>query len=305
MQRRNFIKNTLLATGALSVVSPDSWASIVSGMNRSKITADSGLKKSIMWGSVGMEGTVLEKCKAIKAAGFEGIEPNSHMDRKEVLDAMQATGLVASSVCNSKHWNLLLSHPDKEVRQQGMEAMIVAMEDAKAYGTDAVLLVPGRVDENVTYDECWERSTECIRELALAAQKLQVKICIENVWNNFLLSPIEARTYVDQFNSPYVRFYFDCGNILVFGWPEQWIKILGDRIGRIHIKEYSKQIGDKQGRSAGFGVSLTEGDVRWKEVIQQIRSDYKGVWLTTEQGTSKTPEELLDLNNRLDKIMAM
>ena len=305
MQRRNFIKNTLFATGVLSVASFDSWASITSDRKVSKITSDSVLKKSIMWGSVGMEGTILEKCKAIKTAGFEGIEPNSHMDRNEILEAMQATGLIASSVCNSKHWNLLLSSPDREIRQQGMEAMIVAMEDAKAYGTDAVLLVPGRVDENVSYDECWNRATACIKEMLPAAQELQVKICIENVWNNFILSPLEACTFVDQFNSPYVGFYFDCGNILVYGWPEQWIKILGDRIGRIHIKEYSKQIGDKQGRSAGFGVPLTEGDVRWKEVMEEIRNSYQGGWLTTEQGNSKTPDELKDLNSRLDKIMAL
>ena len=304
MHRRYFFKKSLLAAGALSVSSLDSFAAIASKMEINQ-APQSGLKKSIMWGTVGMEGTVLEKCKAIKAAGFDGIEPNSHMDRKEVLDAMQATGLKASSVCNSKHWNLLLSHPDREIRQQGMEAMIVAMEDAKAYGTDAVLLVPGRVDENVSYDDCWKRSTACIRQLLPVAQDLKVKICIENVWNNFILSPLEARAYIDQFNSPYVGFYFDCGNILVYGWPEQWINILGYRIGRIHIKEFSKQIGDKQGRSAGFGVKLTEGDVRWKEVMQQIRNEYTGGWLTTEQGNSKSLEELKDLNSRLSKIMAM
>jgi hexulose-6-phosphate isomerase len=304
MQRRNFIKNSFLAAGALSVGSFDSFASIDSAMEVRK-TSQSTLKKSIMWGTVGVEGTVLEKCKAIKAAGFEGIEPNSHMNRNEVIEAMQATGLTASSVCNSKHWNLLLSHPDIEIRKQGIEAQIVAMEDAKAYGTDAVLLVPGRVDENVSYDECWNRATACIKELIPAAQELKVKICIENVWNNFILSPIEARSFVDQFNSPFVGFYFDIGNILVYGWPEQWIKILGNRVGRIHIKEFSKQIGDKQGNRAGFGVQLTEGDVRWKEVMQQIRSNYQGGWLTTEQGSSKTLEELKDLNVRFDKILSL
>jgi len=304
MQRRNFIKNTLFATGALSVASFESFASLSAVLDVGQ-PSQATLKKSIMWGSVGMEGTILEKCKAIKAAGFEGIEPNSHMNRNEVLAAMQATGLKASSVCNSKHWNLLLSHPDSEIRKQGMEAMIVAMEDARAYGTDAVLLVPGRVDENVSYDDCWNRATECIKELIPAARELKVKMCLENVWNNFILSPIEASAFVDQFNSPYVGFYFDCGNILVYGWPEQWIKILGSRIGRIHIKEYSKQIGDKQGRSAGFGVKLTEGDVRWKEVMQQIRNSYQGGWLTTEQGSSKTLEELKDLSSRFDKILAM
>jgi len=294
----------MFISGALSIASFENFASIASGMGVGK-TSQSTLRKSIMWGTVGMEGTVLDKCKAIKAAGFEGIEPNSHMNRNEVLDAMQATGLKASSVCNSKHWNLLLSHPDVEIRKQGMEAMVVAMEDAKAYGTDAVLLVPGRVDENVSYDDCWSRASACIKELLPAAQQLKVKICIENVWNNFILSPLEARNFVDQFNSPYVGFYFDIGNIVVYGWPEQWIRILGDRIGRIHIKEYSKQIGDKQGRNAGFGVKLTEGDVRWKEVMSQIRSSYQGGWLTTEQGSSKTLEELKDLNDRFDKILAM
>jgi hexulose-6-phosphate isomerase len=216
VRRRNFIKNTLWATGALSVASFEGFASNASEMEVGKISQTT-FKKSIMWGTVGMEGSILEKCKAIKVAGFDGVEPNSHMDRQEMLEAMQATGLKASSVCNSRHWNLLLSHPDIEIRKQGMEAMIVAMEDAKAYGTDAVLLVPGRVDENVSYDDCWSRATECIKELLPAAQKLQVKMCIENVWNNFILSPLEARTFVDQFNSPYVRFYFDCGNILVYG----------------------------------------------------------------------------------------
>ena len=143
MDRRNFIKNSLIATGTLSVASFGNVATIASEMLVGQ-APQSGFKKSIMWGTVGMQGTVLEKCKAIKEAGFDGIEPNSHMDRQEVLDAMQATGLKASSVCNSKHWNLLLSHPDREIRKQGIEAMIIAMEDAKAYGTDAVLLVPDR-----------------------------------------------------------------------------------------------------------------------------------------------------------------
>ncbi|MDR2233353.1 MAG: sugar phosphate isomerase/epimerase [Tannerella sp.] len=316
MKRRNFIKNSMLAAGAMSMASLEKLAAST-GVNvydnatastlapEIREASQSAFKKAIMWGSVGMEGSVLDKCKAIKAAGFDGIEPNSHMDRKEVLAAMQETGLLASDVCNSKHWNLLLSSPDKAIRRQGIEAMIVAMEDAKAYGTDAVLLVPGRVDENVTYEECWKRSTDGIWQLLPVAQELKVKICIENVWNNFLMSPMEARTYIDQFGSPFVGSYFDCGNILAFGWPEQWLKILGTRVGRIHIKEYSKSVADKAGRSAGFNVPLTEGEVRWKEVMQQARNSYNGVWLTTEQGSSKSLAELKDLSSRLDKILAM
>lgn len=319
MERRNFIKKTLLATGALSVASTGSFVSAI-GSSGSPATDNTDvlspdgqmisenttpLLKSIMWGTVGLQGSVLDKCKAIKAAGFDGIEPNSHMDRNEVSDAMKATGLKASSVCNSKHWELLLSHPDVDVRRKGVDAMIVAMEDAVAYGTDAVLLVPGRVDEHTSYEDCWKRSTECIKELVPVAEKMRVKICIENVWNNFLLSPVEMRVYLEQFDSSFVRMYFDCGNILVYGWPEHWIPTLGSLIGRIHIKEFSRQKADKEGRWAGFNAKLTEGDVRWKEVMATIRHHYTGGWLTTEQGSSKTAEELKDLSKRLDDILAL
>ena len=315
MERRNFIKKALITTGAISVASTEGFISAIN--KQSPVLSDyqantatspensSSLLKSIMWGTIDMNGSVLDKCKAIKAAGFDGIEPNSHMDRNEVLDAMKATGLKASSVCNSKHWEVPMSHPEAELRKKGIENMIVAMEDAKAYGTDAVLLVPGRVDDNTSYEDCWKRSTECIKELVPIAEKMHIKICVENVWNNFLLSPLEMRYYLEQFNSPYVGMYFDCGNILIYGWPEQWISILGNRIGRIHIKEFSKQKADKEGRGAGFDVKLTEGDVRWKEVMAEIKRSYTGGWLTTEQGSSKSADELKDLSRRLDKILAM
>lgn len=304
MQRRNFIKSAALVTGALSLSSirEEAFAAPSASIPQ---PPPGPFRKSIMWGTVGMEGSVLDKCKAIKAAGYDGIEPNSHMDRKEVLDAMKETGLVASSVCCSTHWSKPLSHPDTAVQEEGIEGIKVALEDAKAYGTDALLVVPGTVSDAVSYDECWSRSTANIRKLLPTAQKLGVKICIENVWNNFLLSPMEARNYVDQFDSPYVRFYFDCGNILVYGWPEQWIKILGDRIGRIHIKEFSQKQANSKGKWEGFNVKLTEGDVNWQKVMEEARKSYPSVWLTTEQGSSKTPEDLKDLCSRLNKIIAL
>ena len=303
MQRRNFIKNTLLATGALTL--PVAGSGIFSGTLITSKQRVVDFKKSIMWGTVGIQGSVLDKCRAVKEAGFQGIEPNSHMDRQEVIDAVRDTGLEITDVCCSTHWNKPLSHPDEKVRQEGIEGVIVALEDAHAYGTDAILLVPGVVSDSVEYDECWNRSVEGIKKLLLTAEKLKVKICVENVWNNFLLSPMEASYFVDQFNSDYVKFYLDCGNLLVYGWPEQWIKILGNRIGRIHIKEFSKQIADRQGRSAGFGAPLTEGDVNWAKVMSALRRYYQNVWLTTEQGNNKTLEELKDLSGRFDKICSL
>lgn len=305
MHRREFIKHALFATGALSFSVLKGNDLLSASRGEVDNTPAEPFRKSIMWGTVGMEGSVLDKCKAIKAAGFDGIEPNSHMDRAEVLAAMKATGLKASSVCNAQHWAKPLSHPDTAVREEGIAAMIVAMEDAKAYGTNAVLLVPGAVNEDCSYEDCWNRSTACIKKLVPIAEKLKVKMCLENVWNNFILSPIEARNYIDQFDSAYVASYFDCGNILVYGWPEQWISTLGHRIGRIHIKEFSKQIADKEGRWAGFGAPLTEGDVNWAKVMEQTRKHYKGGWLTTEQGSGNSPEELQDLCTRLNKILTL
>lgn len=290
-----------MATGTFSLAGSQSFA----GSMTSTRPAAANFKKSIMWGTVGIDGSVLDKCKAIKEAGFQGIEPNSHMDRKEVIDAAKATGLAITDVCCSTHWGKPLSHPDAAIRREGIDGAMVALEDAKAYGTDAILLVPGVVNDTIAYDECWNRSTEGIKNLLSTAEKMKVKICIENVWNNFLLSPMEACRFVDQFNTPCVKFYFDCGNIPVYGWPEQWIRILGDRIGRIHIKEFSRQIADKQGRGAGFGAPLTEGDVNWAKVMEALRKSYQNVWLATEQGSNKTLDELKDLSKRFDKILSL
>jgi len=256
--------------------------------------------KSVMWATVKLEGSVADKCKAIKAAGFAGIEPNSHMNRNEVIDAMKANGLSASSVCSTAPGGL--ANPDAGIRQKAIESVIVALEDAKAYGADDVLVVPGRVDENTAYDECWKRSVDSVKKMLPTAKKLKVNICIENVWNNFLLSPMEAAKYVDQFKSPYVKFYFDIGNVVNYGWPEQWIRILGNRIGCVHIKEFHRQAAENKGRWEGFNVPLTEGTIHWAKVMEELRKNYQGGWLVSEQGAPKTPEELKDISDRFDKI---
>lgn len=255
-----------------------------------------------MWGSNGVGKTIPEKFQTAKVAGFDGIEAMSHLDRNEVLKARDATGLAVPSVCGALHWKYLLSDPDPKVRENGIEALKVALEDAQAYGADTVLLVPGRVTDTVRYDECWDRSVAEIRKALPLAEKLNVKIAIENVWNNFLLSPIEAAQYIDQFQSAMVKAYFDCGNILAYGWPEQWIKILGNRIAKVHIKEYSRKIADTQGKSAGFNVKLREGDVNWSAVMKSFDEIGYNGWTTIEQSGGETPEGLKDLCDRLKLI---
>ena len=295
MNRRQFAKNTLMASALISASSVTGFSNIIAAPTRS-------LKKGIMWGNIEVGKTILEKFQAAKLAGFDGVEPMSHLDRNEVLKARDTTGLMIPSVCNALHWKYLLSDPDPKVREEGVAALKVSLEDAKAYGADTVLLVPGRVSDTVSYDDCWKRSVQEIKKVIPLAEKLNVKIAIENVWNNFLLSPMEAASYVDQFQSKSIGFYFDCGNILVYGWPEQWIKILGPRIAKVHIKEFSRKIADKQGKGAGFEVKLQEGDVNWSAVMKALDDIGYNGWTTIEQAGGDTPEGLKDLCDRLKKI---
>jgi L-ribulose-5-phosphate 3-epimerase len=297
MNRRQFAKNTLMASAAVSMASLPGFSEIMTTPSRN-------LKKGIMWGNIGFGQTIMDKFLAAKSAGFDGVEVMSNLNRDEVLKARDATGLIIPSVCGADHWKFPLSDPDPAVREQGVAALRLALQDAAAYGADTVLLVPGRVSETVTYDECWTRSVDEIKKVIPMATDLKVKIALENVWNNFLLSPMEAASFVDQFRSAYVGFYFDCGNVLIYGWPEQWIKILGRRLAKVHIKEFSRKIADKQGRGAGFDVKLLEGDVNWSKVMKALDDiGYEG-WTTIEQPGGDTPEGLHDLCSRLGTIHA-
>jgi hexulose-6-phosphate isomerase len=294
MNRRQFAKNTMMASCILT-------AAPLSGIISSSLPARS-LKKGIMWGSIGYGNSIMAKFQAAKDAGFDGVEVMSHMNRDEVLKAKMETGLPVPSVCGELHWKYTLSDPDPEIRKKGLDALKVSIEDASVYGADTVLLVPGTVSDTVSYDECWNRAADEIIKAIPLAEKLKVKIALENVWNNFLLSPMEAVSYVDSFKSPFVGFYFDCGNILAYGWPEQWIKILGKRIAKVHIKEYSRKIAEKQGKGAGFNVKLTEGDVSWTNVMKALdHAGYNG-WTTIEQPGGDTAAGLKDLCTRLGNI---
>lgn len=262
-------------------------------------------KKAIMWGTVGGKGSVAEKMKAIKAAGFDGTEMMGRMDQAEVLKARDESGLEIPSVCCAHHWKLTLSNPDPKIRAEGLEDLKQTLRDARAYGAGSILLVPGVVNEQVTYEDCWKRSIEQIRLAIPLAQELGVKISVENVWNNFITVETEAVRYLDEINSPWVGWHFDCGNIIRYGDPIAWIKALGKHINRVHIKEYSR---DKAMRAGdvwkGFNAALHEGANNWPGIIKAlIEAGYSG-HLITEQGGGDTPEGLRDLCQRLEKIIA-
>jgi len=262
------------------------------------------IKKGIMWGTIGLKGSVLEKMKAAKEAGFEGVEMMSHMNQDEVLRARDEAGVLIPSVCGAHHWAKPLSHPDPKVRAEGVAALEQSLRDAKRYGASSVLQVPCVVNKEISYADAYTRSQAELRKAIPLAEELGVKIAIENVWNQFLLSPLEAARYIDELNSPAVGWHFDVGNVVTYGWPEQWIRILGRRIQKLHIKEFSRKRRDQEGLWKGFDVALMEGDNDWPAVMKAVDEiGYTG-WAITEQSGGNTPEGLKDLAQRLGKILA-
>lgn len=299
MNRRSFLQTSGLALAAAALVPRPGLAAEPAASSSSP-----KLRKAIMYTTVGVKGTVLEKFKAIKEAGFEGVEPMSDMNQDEVVEALQQTGLKAASVCCNTHWAKPLSDRDPAVRAVGLEGLQRSLRDAKRYGATSVLLVPAVVNKQVSYSDAYTRSQEEIRKALPLAEELGVKIAIENVWNQFLLSPLEAARYVDEFQSPWVGWHFDIGNIITFGWPEQWIRILGPRIVKLHIKEYSRKKRDAEGLGKGFNVPFLEGDNDWPSIMKALEEiGYRG-WGIAEQPGGSSPEGLKDLSDRMTRIFA-
>ena len=263
------------------------------------------LKKAIMLGTLSIKGTLAEKLKAAKDAGYEGVEPHGGMNQQEVLDALGSSGLKAASVCCHTHWKQTLTHNDEATREAGLQGVLTTLRDAKAYGADSILVVPGTVSEEVSYDVAWERSIAQLKKAVPLAKELGVRISIENVWNNFILSPLEAVKFLDDVGDPIVGWHFDIGNVGRFGWAEQWIKVLGKRINRIHVKEFDTKKMKEEGLYKGFDCDLTEGTNNWPAIMKALdEAGYSG-WAISEQRGGNIFNGLQKLTAGMDKIFAM
>jgi hexulose-6-phosphate isomerase len=301
MNRKGFIKSAALMAGAAAIVPPTLSASVSQAKATSKVT----LKKSLGFGMIKEELSLTDKFKLVKDLGFDGIEFNSpiDLDKSEILEAKAKSGIELPSVVNKDHWKKPLSDPNPEVRSQCIQSVAQSLQDVKDFGGDTVLVVPGVVNENVTYEQAYNTALNSIRELIPYAEKTGMQIALENVWNNFLISPVEAKRFVDEINHPLVGWYFDIGNILRYGWPEHWIKTLNSRIMKLHIKEYSRELMNTKGLWEGFKVNLLEGDNNWPVVMKAVSEiNHRGGWLTAEvSGGDRI--RLKDISERMDRII--
>lgn len=259
--------------------------------------------KAVKYYMVQVPGTLLDKFKLLKELGFDGIELDSPggPTAEEVTRCKHETGLMVPGVVDSVHWKECLSDANGDVRAKGLDALKQALRDCKAYGGTSVLLVPGKVTKDVTYQQCWDRSVAEIKKAVPLAEELGIQILIENVWNDFLTDPKEMARFIDDCGSKTVGAHFDTGNTVRYSPPHEWIPVLGQRIKKLDIKDYKKQPDGNLG--AGFNVKLMKGDVDWPRVMLELKlSEYVG-WGTAEiQGGDR--EWLTDVAARMDKIFA-
>ena len=268
-------------------------------------TSKRNLRKAIMYSTIGVKGSVLEKFRAMKEAGFEGVEPMGGMNREEVLAALKDTGLQAASVCCHTHWEKPLSAPDEATRKIGFDGLVQSLQDAKTYGATSVLLVPGVARDGVTYQQCFERSIVEIKKAIPVASDAGVRIAIENVGNNFIMSPEQAIAYLDAINSEWVGWHFDIGNAGRVGPAERWIQLLGKRIVKIHVKDFSAKPA-APGAHTGGRPKLLDGDTNWPAVMNALDDAGYSGWAISEQPTDQASdlESARDLARRMDKIFA-
>jgi len=224
---------------------------------------------------------------------------SSEAQCKEIAREAASVGIEISSLATGLYWGKLPTSSDANVRKESVEITHKVLHIAKWLGVDAMLYIPGAVDvffdaksEHLPYKECWKRASESLKKSVKVAEKLKVNICVENVWNKFLLSPLDYCNFIDSFKSQYVKAYFDVGNVRLLGFPEHWIEMLGrKRLGRVHWKDFKFKFygGGETGEDAPIAegcrkiaagsawagaysfCDLGAGDVDWPAVLKAFK----------------------------------
>lgn len=284
MQRREFITSAAL-TAAASMLPQTNFSQ-----------TSNTLKKAVLISMLPKEMSYFDRFKLAIDCGFEAMEAQTVTDQKEaeaIKEAADKAKLRIHSVMNMAHWANPLSSDDPNKVAASIKGMETSLHNAKLWGADTVLLVPAVVDPKTTIPQAWQRSVPQIKKLIPLAKELKVVIGIEEVWNKFLLTPYEHARYVDEFKSPWVKAYFDVGNIVMYGYPQEWIRALGKRIVKFHLKDFDT-------KTRNF-VDLHEGSVDWPEVRKAIGEIGYSGYLTVELRGGDAAY-LKDVSRRVDRI---
>ena len=224
--------------------------------------------------------SIMERFQLAKDCGFERIEcptTRDQGDAEKMKAASEKTGLPIHSVMNMDHWQYPFSSADPAVVEKSLDGARVSIRNAHLWGATTVLLVPAVVNAQTTYKEAYERSQVAIRKLIPLADELNITLALEEVWNKFLLSPLEFARYIDEYDTPRVRAYFDVGNVVLYGYPQDWIRVLGKRIAKLHIKDFSFTREPGTDKSVAAWVPLGEGDIDWTAVYEALHDiGYQG-----------------------------
>jgi len=282
--RRDFLKSSLAVAGFSGFVFRE---------------APLAIKKGLVFDMVPANLSYADRFKLVRDAGFQVVQALTEPDERKAEEMKQAADTASiriDSVMNVDHWQYPLSSSDPVVVEKSLAGMRTSLRNAKLWGSDVVLLVPAVVNPQTSYRDAWTRSQTQIRKLIPLAEELKVVIAIEEVWNKFLLSPLEMVQYIGEFHSPRVQAWFDVGNVVLYGYPQDWIRTLGKRIVKVHLKDF------KRTENGYAWVNLGDGDVDWPAVRQAFDDiGYAGsVIAELEQGDETY---LRDVSRRIDRLL--
>jgi len=249
------------------------------------------IKKAVGWEMiVEPKLSVEDKFRVAKEAGFEGVEVSRRASKKEAFDikalaqASEKVGIPIHGLSNGSNMDL-----------------DAAIDDAAICGATTVLHVV-RADPEGSFMENYKRTQQLIRAAVPHAEKKRIKICVENVWATFLIEPLTMARYIDEIGSPWVKSYFDVGNVMRWGWPQHWIEVLGKRIEKIHIKEYSLKVAMKEGMGKGFDLPIGQGDINWKRVREELAKIGFQIWATAEvRGGDR--QRIAEISAQMDRVL--
>jgi L-ribulose-5-phosphate 3-epimerase len=257
------------------------------------------LKKGLIYDMLPSKLSHADRFKLARDTGFEVVQAPATPDERtaeEIKKAAEMANIRIDSVMNMYDWKCPLSSSDLVVVERSLAGMRTSLHNAKLWGSDAVLLVPAVVNPQTSYRNAWVRSQEQIRKLIPLAAELKTVIAIEEVWNKFLLSPLEMDKYIGEFQSPWIKAWFDVGNVLLYGYPQDWIRTLGKNIVNLHIKDFKR-------KEDGYAwVNLGDGDADWPEVRKALAEiGYTGSAVAELEGGDEA--YLLDLSRRMDRLV--